>query len=634
MGFTRLKVSHKSPHLNRRDPSNACSQGGFIYPTLGLSLDALKPLNITWDTSCLSVENIDIILSAPGNDKPLLQGWKSVKFSTGYRVVDLLPRKWNSTQSQQLQLSLYESDKPSFLSPLPAGPVFTATYTPPADGSVPPQADMSLEHDGNSNTIKSSTNKSIGPGKTAAAVLIPILLIILGIVAYIAVQRRRGKEKRKRWSEALDKHMSIISSDWKSMSAAGAQAAIRNSIAVNARNSSFSFGAIRPNSMAQESSVAPDMTQIRRPGTGLRNAALANSVATGERVSRVSFADTTRVSRVSFAADPRPSTESRRTVGSTRASRAYHNTYLPPVPSLPPAYNSTSTKISSSDDVDASLSPRQTVGPLTLTPEDIRARIQGGKVGKDEDGIDEVLPALSMMRTGSRLSANPFANSAAGSSIGSTPIEEEDEYLIPSVGAASRSGIITMPEPTHFPASASPAPSFPLPMLPHSGADVPPSNPMTPPNRIAALPGSDAVMSPDAMLRAYAERKASSRPTSANGHRGLEKQPSFSNNGFVGGFAISLSKKGRKKEKEAKLNNITVSSPMPISGMSIVYPIDESSEATMSGSMDSIHGIAKSTTHHARTDSVGVGAYGGAKYAIGDDDDEQGDIGRAYGGTE
>ena len=218
---------------------------------------------------------------------------------------------------------------------------------------------------------------SSSAGKTAAAVLIPLLFVIGAIVAYIRIKRRRGRDKRKRWSEMVDKRMSTISTDWKSMSAADAQAAIRNS--------AFSFGAIHPPSMMVDP-TSPDMAQIRRPGTGLRNAALAEAIGPGERVSRVSFADTVIVSRVSFAGDPRPSTDSRRTLGPTRA---FHTAYSP-VPVLPAAYSpKEKVQETTSEDVDARLSPRQTSGPLTLSPEDIRSRIQNGK---DDD---DVLPTLA-----------------------------------------------------------------------------------------------------------------------------------------------------------------------------------------------------------------------------------------------
>jgi hypothetical protein len=78
------------------------------------------------------------------------------------------------------------------------------------------------------------------------------------------------------------------------------------------------------------------------------------------------------VSRVSFAADPRPSAD-RRTI----ISRAYHNAFIPPVPSR--------------KDLDE-LSPFQTQGPFSLSQEDIHARVSGGG-GDDAD----VMPALTCM---------------------------------------------------------------------------------------------------------------------------------------------------------------------------------------------------------------------------------------------
>ncbi|KAF8628775.1 hypothetical protein AX15_003731 [Amanita polypyramis BW_CC] len=645
MGFARLHVGHKQPHLKKRDQGNACSNGGFTNPTLSQTIDSLQPLNISWDTTCLTnVQTIDIVLSAPGNNQPLLQGWKDVNFAAGYRVVDLLPRKWNDSASQQLQLSLYQSGIPSFLSPLPAGPVFTATYTTPSHGKVPAAADTSLE-DG---TAAAAANAKSSHGKIAAGVLIPLLLLIAGVVAYIRFQRRRGREKRKRWSEMVDKRMSTISTDWKSISAAGAQAAIRHSMAIGARDSSFSFGAIRPPSMAIEP-TSPDMAQIRRPGTGLRNATLANAIASEERVSRVSFADTARVSRVSFAADPRPSTESRRTVGtigSSRASRAFHSAYAPPVPSLPAVYTPKEKIQETLDDMDATLSPRQTAGPLTLSPDDIRARIQNSKVEKDDDDMADVMPALSMMRTGS-------ANG---------PLSVDD-YLLPPSAAT-----IKMPEPTHYTDAdvSSLVPSFPVPQTDYSAVGQSPTNLMMP------LPSVDTTtiiqptspMTPDAMLRAYAERRAANMspgpnrsnatspfkrnspvemlrvyaerrvlnaspdpsrnamsagrrtPNSSPGGR-LEKRPSIG--GAIGGLAISLSKKGRKKDRESRLvTPVSVSKPVSVAGISIAYP-----------GADNTDSEATPATRHTRTESIGVGAYGRAQYTIGEDDDEE----HAYGGS-
>ncbi|KIL63923.1 hypothetical protein M378DRAFT_163881 [Amanita muscaria Koide BX008] len=615
MGFAHLHVGHKSFHLHKRAQNDACKNGAFTNPTLGQTIDSLKPLNISWDPTCLSnVQSVDIILSAPGNDEPLLQGWKSVDFATGYKVVDLLPRKWNDTASQKLQLTLYQSGTPSFMSPLPAGPVFNATYTAP-NGNVPSAADLTLEN----GTSTASTSSSSSRGKVAAGVLIPLIFIGIGIFAYIRYQRRIGREKRKRWSEAVDKRMSTISTDWKSMSAAGAQAAIRHSMAVSARNSSFSFGAIRPSSQVLEP-VAPDMAQIRRPGTGLRNAALVNSVASGERVSRVSFAETTRVSRVSFANDPRQSTESRRTVGSSRPSRAFHSAYAPPVPALPPVY---SPKEKLTDEVDGSLSPRQTAGPLTLSPEDIRARIQNGKIDKDEDGIADVLPALTMMRTGSRSSAiNPFTN-ATPQLPDMPPVDgDADDYIIPSTYAIAAE-VIGMPEPIHYTeadvASVIPSTSFPAPLqeLPvmspdamlRTYADRRTTKTSSPPSSFHAGVASGT---PDDMLRAYAERQAansSPRPR-------LEKRPSL-----IGGFATAL-KNRKKKDRDSRTSTpVNGAKPITLVTNNMGYPVTEQNAERQEASV-------ADPFLHPRSDGVGVGSYGGAHYAIGEDDDEQ-----AYGGT-
>lgn len=61
---------------------------------------------------------------------------------------------------------------------------------------------------------------------------------------------------------------------------------------------------------------------------------LAEAIASRERITRVSFADTASLPRFLWNR-PRPSTHSRRTNASFRPSPAFHFTYAPPVPSLP-----------------------------------------------------------------------------------------------------------------------------------------------------------------------------------------------------------------------------------------------------------------------------------------------------------
>lgn len=441
-GFAHVRVGHAGAahNINKRD---SCTTGGFYTnPTTGMTVSSSDNFNISWDTSCLAgTSAVDIYLIAPSLTNSRIHEWQNVNFGLGSYQAQLEPKWWNDSSSIQLQLSIVTSGTQPFLSPLPAGPVFTATYTAPTSGSTPASADLSTP-----NTVTYVNNfptpSSLTSGKIAAGVLIPLLFIGLGVAYYIKMSRIKAKEKSHRFSQAIDTRMSTISSDWKSMSAAGASAAIRNSIAVpgGARTSSaFSFGSIRPISTvaiegetgaertsADGDTAVPNMSQLR---PGLRTSAF------GERVSRVSF-----------AADVRPSIESRRTV----ASRAFHVGHVPPVPTR-----------QDSDD----LSPVQTQGAFSLTPEDITARISGETSSQARPSMDEVWPSLSMMRTGND-------DTDAG-----------DDYLLPSQAPVE----------------------MPLPPTPVHAAPTSP---------IGMVPMSASVMSPDEMLRAYAERKMASPPGS------------------------------------------------------------------------------------------------------------------------
>ena len=349
--------------------SPACATGGFYAnPTTGMTVSSSNPFNISWDTSCLpGTSAVDIYLIAPSLANSRIHEWANVNFGLGSYQTTLEPRWWNDSASVQLQLSIVTSGTQPFLSPFPAGPIFTATYTAPTSGATPAGADLSTP-----NTITYVNNfptpSSLTSGRIAAGILIPLLFIGLGIAYYIKMSRIKAKEKSNRFSQAVDKRMSTISSDWKSISTAGASAAIRNSIAIpggNRTSSAFSFGAIRPLSTAavegdtgsEKNSLdaAPHMSQLR---PGLRTSAF------GERVSRVSF-----------AADVRPSLESRRTV----ASRAFHVGHVPPVPIR-----------KDSDE----MSPTQTLGAFSLTPEDIKARMSGEQ-SEGRSSMDEVWPSLS-----------------------------------------------------------------------------------------------------------------------------------------------------------------------------------------------------------------------------------------------
>ncbi|KAF8881679.1 hypothetical protein CPB84DRAFT_1851485 [Gymnopilus junonius] len=617
MGISHIHVVHKSRPQKRipesepvevvevakRDDSTACTTGFYIAPSMGATVDSLQPLPISWNSSCLSTQEIDIYLYSPGSQYPRIHVWEGVALSRGTYSANIMPRWWNATSSQSLQISIVAAGQPPFLSTFPGGPVFTATYSPPSGGGTPAAADTTIVDSGITQVNDAqNAKKSLTPGKKAAAALIPLLLIIgLCVAAYFKIKRARGKDKRKQWAEAVDKRMSTISTDWKSVSAAGANAAIRNSIAVGRNSSAFGFGNIRPTSTfavegGEDVGSTRPMSQMRT-GVGLRNPATLTGGG-AERASRVSFAPETRVSRVSFADGTRPSMESRRT-------RAFHSAYIPPVPALPQNNQDTQEgDLSEKDNSDymetetdngsdgahtnASFSPRQTQGALTLTPEDIRSRIAAGKAraaaagGSEKEGMNdaELMPALSMMRTGT----------------------DADDLLFPAPPSPA------MP--------ISPPPSYPKPMshntsyshsTSYSTSRTTTPTPMSP--VMAAMPMQPmpaSVMSPDEMLRAYAERKKS----------------------------VALSGAGGKA---------SISYPMPVastavpigtsSGMRVLYnantgvvaPASTGYEEDPYGGMTSVApGPPPSSYafgHHPNASiGVGVGAYGGAQYAIGDDE--------------
>ncbi|KAF9481507.1 hypothetical protein BDN70DRAFT_876305 [Pholiota conissans] len=539
---------------------------------MGDTVDSLQPLPISWNSSCITDTTLDIYLISPTSEHPRIHLWENVPNSAGTYTADLMPRWWNATSSQQLQFSIVPHSKAVFTSNVFAPPVFTATYTQPSSG-MPASADTSVIDSGV--TEAGTAPKKSNGGKTAAAVILPLLFVALCIGVYIKMKRTKGKEARKRWTQTLDERMSTISTDWKSVSGAGANAAIRNSMAVGNRNSSFSFGAIRPSSTyavegedAGSAGIGARQMSQMRTGVGLRNPT-GTATNTAERVSRVSFAPDTRVSRVSFA-DSRPSGESRRT-------RAFHSAYIPPVPALPDQANDDDNV---SEEATAQFSPRQTQGPIALSPEDIRSRATGNK---KESDLADFMPALSMMRTGGP--------------------QESDDYLFPTPP--------TPPTPTHQK----------LTPTPHTmSSPVMPTMPMQP------MPAS--VMSPDEMLRAYAKDKKS-----------------MAAGGAAAGVISYPVPAANASTPVPSVNNAAVGS----SGMRVLYNATGSSATTAGASTyasseeyyavnayGGAEGYQQPQGHqnqyafgHHPNASIGVGAYGGAQYAIGDDDHEEAYSGHA-----
>ena len=429
-GFAHVRVGHAGSPMNahhkKRASSSSCKSGGFYTsPSNGQNVSVSDTFSMAWNPSCLpDVSAVDIYLIAPSLSIPRIHMWQNVNTALGSYDSSLDAQWWNSSSSMELQLSVVASGTQPFLSPFPAGPIFTATY----DSSKPSSAG-SLGSSAITYVNNFGGNKSLSRGKIAAGILVPLFFIALGVAWWLKRSRSKGKEKTKRFSEMVDKRMSVISTDWKAISVAGAQAAVRQSVAISSRNSTFGGGSAVSSAGAVEGKHSLSTEERHIPAAHLRP---------GVRTS--AFGD--RVSRVSFAADVRPSVDSRRTV----TSRAFNNGFVPPVPSLP------GSGISSPG---GDMSPTQTYGAVALSTDDIHARVSHGPGAQ---GMDEVWPSLKMMHENS----------------------SGDTYLLPS------------------PARQNPEPESHAPMQMPS----PPAPAMT------MVPA--AVMSPDALLRAYAERRVAS----------------------------------------------------------------------------------------------------------------------------
>lgn len=456
----RLHGGPLANHHRKRDNS-ACKSGGFYKsPTANQSVPASTSFNITWDPSCLSTNAVDIYLYAPGAPNPRIHLWETVNFATGSYETQLKPSWWNATSSVNLQLAIVESGMPPFMATLPAGPVFQGTYSGSADAAKDDAPGSAIEVVNNVPHPKEGPSK----GKVAAAVIMPLLVVAAIIAAvYIRMKRKKGQDKRKRWSEMVDKRMSTISTDWKPVTVAGANAAIRASMAVGEgdnRKSSFSFGTIRPVEGGQAGIGAKGGIDLTTPQS--------SELVSGPRVRpRANTATSERVSRVSFAVDTRPSGEGRRSLHNTRTSRAFHVGHVPPLP----------TRQDSGE-----ISPVQKQGPSSLTFEDINRRMSSFDATRPS--MDGVMPALAMMRNDNLM--------------------EQQSTINPNPPMSMPVPMVAPPEPVHQSTfNPNPPMTMPIPMLaPAEPALMSPildSMPMQP------MPAS--VVSPDEMLRAYAEQR-------------------------------------------------------------------------------------------------------------------------------
>lgn len=333
----------------------------YVSPTEGANITSSSDVTFKWDTSCLtSTTSVDLYLYT--TSKGLLHSFPGVDFSKGeYNAGQFDPKWWNYTARANVYLSIVDANTPRFLSNIPAGPTFSLvtaadqlSTTIVQGGStavVAASAAIASSKAAAQATATASTNgtaagaASDDPGMfssaiappgglskavIAVAVVVPVVIVALLVGLYVKFARLREKEKRKRWSEHVDRRMSVISADWRqgataSIHSGGAGGARPGSMA---RSSLVSAGGARPvSTWTKNSSVyAVENNFAGRGANGFRgpggepsqgrptsqlrpasiftvsNADLATLPA-GVRSSHISFADApgaTRQSRVSF----------------------------------------------------------------------------------------------------------------------------------------------------------------------------------------------------------------------------------------------------------------------------------------------------------------------------------------------
>jgi hypothetical protein len=250
-----------------------------------------------------------------------------------YDVGKLNPVWWNNTADASLQIAIYDTDTPRWFAS--SGPVFTvhasASQLTSTSTNKAVMTQTTTAADGSQTTVTDSEGifqtaalpkpAGLPKGALAAAIVVPILVVGVFVGLYIKFARMRETEKRKRWSEHVDRRMSTISGDWRSGagSVAGGPGGVRTSMAstgTRANSAYFANGPARAStySIGMENNMAGagagGTNRIPRVGVNgaqpeMRQSQLRQSIfnaSNGDvRTSRISFADDLRKSRVSFS---------------------------------------------------------------------------------------------------------------------------------------------------------------------------------------------------------------------------------------------------------------------------------------------------------------------------------------------
>jgi hypothetical protein len=372
---------------------------------------------------------VDLYLNEPNSG--LIQAWQNVDFKSGQFEVQLRPKWWNSTETAHLQLSILGAGLPSWDTQSPPGPVFTVNYpasamfTTVTDGGAvktnTAAAAATQSADGIFNDVASTKSGGISKGGIAAAVVVPILVVILAVGVAIRFWRQRETEKRKRWSQALSTHSAGL--EWEKGAHPGEKPP---SVFGGMPRPSTSSQRTRPMSYATSSIYAVENNMA---GTGAAFARPTYNARSGsnDNVSRSSVVlpdGNVRQSRISFAENARPDRRSRLSLGgdirpnvtgSPQAVFVNHNASKSTTAlelATPSKKSSYATGSALADDEDVNISPSQLTGPGHFGDNDMRkasgSRRNGRRSIMSLGGSDKRRES-----TASALSADDFRTAAS-----------------------------------------------------------------------------------------------------------------------------------------------------------------------------------------------------------------------------
>ncbi|GHJ87936.1 hypothetical protein NliqN6_4338 [Naganishia liquefaciens] len=285
---SHLRVGLAGAHssMAKRAPCDLSAGDLYVSPAEGANVTSSSDVTFKWDTSCLtSTTEVDLYLYT--TSRGLLHSFPGVDFAKGeYNAGTLDPKWWNYTAKASVYLSIVDANTPRFLSSIPIGPTFqlltaadqlsTTIVQGGSTAVVAASAAIASSKAAAQATATASSGNGTAAGAAsddpgmfssaiappgglskaviAVAVVVPVVIVALIVGLYVKFARIREREKRKRWSEHVDRRMSVISGDWRQGGATGS--------VYSAQGGS---GGARPMSMARSSMVSTGAAGAGRP---------------------------------------------------------------------------------------------------------------------------------------------------------------------------------------------------------------------------------------------------------------------------------------------------------------------------------------------------------------------------------